>query len=151
MNSSAALIMVLPMRYAVQNSIDRVREGNSLYKSLEKTGYFSPIFVHLLASGEASGELDQLLQRVADQQDREVETVLKTVLTLFEPLLILFMGAVVLFIVLAILLPIFNLIRWDSVISISRLMLGVMRITFCFSYGRLQVRSINLKNQSDLL
>lgn len=109
MSASSDLITLLPMRSAVRDAIDRVREGQALHAALQKTNFFSPLFVHLLASGEASGELESLLQRVADQQDQEVQSVLKTTMTLFEPIMILFMGAVVLFIVMAVMLPIFDM------------------------------------------
>ncbi len=65
--------------------------------------------VHLIASGESSGKLEEMLERAAINQEREIETLIAALLGLFEPLLILFMGGVVLIIVLAILLPIFDL------------------------------------------
>ena len=65
--------------------------------------------VHLIASGEASGKLEEMLERSAVNQEREIETLVAALMGLFEPLLILFMGSVVLVIVLAILLPIFDL------------------------------------------
>jgi general secretion pathway protein F len=67
------------------------------------------MMIHLIASGEASGKLEEMLERAAINQEREIETMIATVLGLFEPLLILVMGGVVLIIVLAILLPIFDL------------------------------------------
>jgi general secretion pathway protein F len=65
--------------------------------------------VQLIASGEASGHLENMLERAATQQERETETLIAALLGIFEPMLILVMGAVVLIIVLAILLPIFDL------------------------------------------
>lgn len=65
--------------------------------------------MHLIGSGEASGKLDDMLERAADNQEREVETLVAGLMGVFEPVLILTMGAVVLTIVLAILLPIFDL------------------------------------------
>ena len=65
--------------------------------------------VHLIASGEGSGKLEEMLERAAVNQEREIETLISAVMGLFEPLLILVMGGLVLIIVLAILLPIFNL------------------------------------------
>lgn len=109
LHNSAKLITPVPMRKSVQNAINDVREGGAIYSALKKTGYFPPMFLHLLASGEKSGHLEEMLIKVADNQDTEVESVLQSVLTLFEPIMILVMGSVVLFIVLAVLLPIFSM------------------------------------------
>ena len=99
----------LPMRNAVEQTIERVREGAGLAKSLEQTGYFPPMFVNLVASGESSGDLEEMLERAATNQERELETTIAMLMGMMEPLLILTMGGVVLIIVLAILLPIFDL------------------------------------------
>jgi general secretion pathway protein F len=99
----------LPMREAVQQAAHRVREGSNIARALEQSRYFPPMTLHLIASGEASGKLESMLERAADNQERELETVIAAVMGMFEPLLILVMGGVVLVIVLAILLPIFNL------------------------------------------
>ena len=99
----------LPMKQAVEEAAGKVREGTSLYRALEKTGYFPPMTLSLLASGEASGNLEGMLERSADIQEREIETLVSTINGLFEPILILVMGGIVLIIVLAILLPIFDL------------------------------------------
>ena len=99
----------LPMRNAVEQTIGRVREGASLAKSLEQTGYFPPMFVNLVASGESSGDLEEMLERAATNQERELETTIAMLMGTMEPLLILGMGGVVLIIVMAILLPIFDL------------------------------------------
>lgn len=106
---AASVVSNLPMRAIVEEAACKVREGGSLRAALERGGCFPPIAIQLVASGEASGELDQMLQRAAASQEREMETLLMVLLGLFEPLLILLMGSVVLVIVLAILLPIFEL------------------------------------------
>jgi len=106
---SAQVMSNMPMREAVDEAAARVREGASIAGALEKSGYFPPMTVHLIASGETSGKLEEMLERAAINQEREIETLIAAVLGLFEPLLILFMGGVVLVIVLAILLPIFDL------------------------------------------
>jgi general secretion pathway protein F len=106
---SAQVMSNLPMRDAVDEATDRVREGASIHAALEKSGYFPPMTVHLIASGEASGKLEEMLERAAINQEREIETLIAAMLGLFEPMLILVMGGVVLIIVLAILLPIFDL------------------------------------------
>lgn len=99
----------LPMHEAMEQATARVKEGTSLSKALSASGYFPPMTVQLIASGEASGRLESMLERAAIQQERETETLIAGLLGVFEPLLILIMGGVVLVIVLAILLPIFDL------------------------------------------
>ena len=99
----------IPMREAVQEAASKVREGSAIHKALEKSGYFPPMTIHLIASGEASGNIEEMLERAADNQERELEAVTQGLLSLFEPVLILVMGAIVLVIVLAILMPIFNM------------------------------------------
>jgi general secretion pathway protein F len=106
---SAQVMSNLPMREAVTEATARVREGAGIAAALERSGYFPPMTVQLIASGEASGKLEEMLERAAINQEREIETLIAALLGLFEPLLILFMGSVVLIIVLAILLPIFDL------------------------------------------
>lgn len=87
----------------------QVREGVAISKTLRQTGFFPPMSIYLIASGENSGKLDEMLDRTAKTQETQVEQSINIMLTLFEPLMILVMGAIVLFIVLAILLPIFNM------------------------------------------
>lgn len=109
MKLATEVITNLPIRVAVLAATDRVREGASIHLALKETGYFAPMSLHLIASGEASGQLDNMLERASDNQDREIEGLTETMMSLFEPFLILFMGGVILIIVLAILLPIFEL------------------------------------------
>ncbi|MBT7411341.1 MAG: type II secretion system inner membrane protein GspF [Methylococcales bacterium] len=99
----------LPMRAAVHKATEQVREGAGLAYSLENSKQFPPILIHLIASGETSGNLEEMLERAATHQERETESIINTFLGLFEPFLIILMGGIVLTIVLAILLPIFNL------------------------------------------
>jgi general secretion pathway protein F len=99
----------LVMRNAVVDAAVMVREGASLTKALGESGYFPPMMLHMIASGENSGELEQMLERTADHQDQDFETLVSISLGLFEPVMILVMGILVLLIVLAILLPIFQL------------------------------------------
>ncbi len=109
MQTAMKLITPLPMRTAVENAIAQVREGSSIHRALQHARYFSPMFIHLVASGETSGQLDAMLQKAASQQEGDVEALINGALTLFEPVMILVMGSIVLFIVLAIMLPIFAL------------------------------------------
>lgn len=103
------VVVNLPMRDAIQNAANRVREGSSIHQALAADKLFPPITLHLIANGESSGELGTMLERAAQHQEREVETLISALMSVFEPVLILTMGAVVLMIVLAILLPIFDL------------------------------------------
>lgn len=99
----------LPMRDAVEAALRQVREGAGLARALGQTKLFPPMVVHLIASGEASGQLDTMLRRAADTQTRELESWVKALTALLEPVMILVMGVIVLFIVVAILLPIFEM------------------------------------------
>ena len=103
------VITNLPMRAAVQEAAARVREGAPIGKSLGASKIFPPMMVHLIASGESSGELETMLDRAATNQEREMDSILSTAVGLLGPLMILFMGGMVLIIVLAMLLPIFQL------------------------------------------
>ncbi len=99
----------IPMREAVEETSLRVREGAPIAASLSVSRLFPPMTLHLISSGEASGELETMLERAAVNQEREVDGLIATMLSILEPGLILLMGALVLIIVLAILMPIFEL------------------------------------------
>lgn len=103
------VISNLPMRSAVETTAVRVREGASLAGSLEQEGYFPPMVVNLIASGESGGNLDEMLERAAVNQEREMKTRINMLMGLLEPLLLVVMGGVVLVIVMAILQPIFDM------------------------------------------
>ena len=109
LNSGARVMTNTVMREAVEGAIERVREGESLARALGATRVFPPLMVHLVASGEMSGKLEQMLQRVAHLETQALERRLAVFLTLLEPVMILVMGGVVLMIVLAILLPIIEI------------------------------------------
>jgi general secretion pathway protein F len=98
-------------RKATTEAAARVREGQSISRALKQTGVFPGMLLHLVASGEASGELAKVLEQAARQQELTVETRLSALTALLEPLLILVMGVVVMVIVLATLEPIIDMNR----------------------------------------
>lgn len=97
------------IRDAINLAAEKVTEGGSLATQLERCGYFPPMMVQMIRSGEASGELDRMLERASSMQDREVSTFISTMLALLEPLMLVLMAAIVLVIVIAVMLPIVNM------------------------------------------
>ena len=97
------------LRRLLADATRRVSEGASLRMGLEGVGYFPPMLLHMVASGESSGELDTMLDRVALYQQAEVERIVTTLVALLQPLMLLLMGGLVMFIVMAVLLPILNM------------------------------------------
>lgn len=106
---SGSVITNLPMRSAINEATDRVREGSPIGRSLSKSKLFPPMTVHLISSGESSGTLGSMLERAAENQERELDSTLTTLIGLLGPMLIIIMGLFVLAIVFAMLLPIFEL------------------------------------------
>ncbi|AAU27445.1 TPA: type II secretion system protein GspF [Legionella pneumophila] len=109
MRVSSSLVTNIVMRQAFDFATLRVREGSGISEALKETKFISPMAIHLIASGEKSGQLSDMMERSASHLDNEVNRLIETSLTLLEPMVILLMGAVVLFIVLATLLPIFSM------------------------------------------
>lgn len=97
------------LREKVAEATVKVSEGSSLNAALEQSGYFPPMMLHMIASGESSGQLDDMLSRVANSMQQDVEALLNVLLSLFGPFMLLMMGGAVFTIVMAILLPIINL------------------------------------------
>jgi general secretion pathway protein F len=106
---SGQVVTNLPMRNAVDDAAVRVREGAPIGRSLGQSRLFPPMMIHLISSGETSGELDTMLERAAVHQERELDSILQGVVGLLGPVMILVMGGMVLLIVLAMLMPIFQL------------------------------------------
>lgn len=109
MTSSSKTISCLPLQDLMLHAAEKVRQGSAIAKSLRETGCFSPMIIHLIASGESSGTLESLLDKAATIQETDIRRTIDAFLTLLEPLIIVIMGGIVMFIVLAILLPIFQL------------------------------------------
>lgn len=112
---SSQVVSNLQIREAVRQAAARVREGGSLSRALEQSGYFPPMLVQMIASGETGGELDQMLNRAGEYQEREVNTVVSTMVGLLGPLMLLFMAGVVVLIVLAVLLPIIEMNQFTNI------------------------------------
>jgi general secretion pathway protein F len=109
LEAGTGVMTLVPMREALTTAARGVREGMPLARALGATNAFPPVMVHLIASGEISGRLDESLERAARQQQNDISIRLAAFAALFEPAMILVMGGLVLGIVLAILLPIFQL------------------------------------------
>ena len=106
---AAQVVGNLAIREAVVTAAARVREGGSLSRALETSGYFPPMLVQMIASGETSGELDNMLTRAADYQERELTSTVQTMVGLLGPLMLLTMAGFVILIVLAVMLPIMQM------------------------------------------
>ncbi len=94
---------------AIEAGRDSIREGQSVAEPLRASGHFPPLLVHMIAVGERSGELESMLSRAADAYDNEVEASVNALSSILAPVLVVFMGGIVAFMVIAILLPIFEL------------------------------------------
>ncbi len=105
----ASTLNLLPLREAIAAAAARVREGGSLSRALAESGRFPALLTRLVGSGEKSGELEPMLDHAADLQEKQVQGALGAFVAILEPLLIVAMGGIVLFMVLAILLPIFEM------------------------------------------
>ena len=106
---SATVIANLAIRQRLHEVARSVREGGTLARGLERSGDIPPMMLHLIASGERAGELDNMLARAAEQQEKTLAARIALVVSLFEPIMLVLMGGVVLLIVMAILLPILSL------------------------------------------
>ncbi len=105
------VIVNLVLRQESRQVAVEVQEGSSLSKALDRAPHFPPMMVHMAASGESSGALEDMLERSAANQERELEMSLSRFMALFEPLMVVVMGAIVMVIVLAIMLPIFDMTK----------------------------------------
>ena len=106
---AAQVVGNLAIRDAVKHAAVKVREGGNLSRALDASGYFPPMLVQMIASGEASGELDHMLTRAADYQERELTSTVNTMVGLLGPIMLLVMASVVVLIVLSVMLPIMQM------------------------------------------
>ncbi len=93
----------------IQDAIGSIREGQSISEPLKKSGHFPPIVTHMIAIGEKSGQLENMLENVADSYDAAVETRVQVLTSLLEPLMIVVMGGAVAFIAISILMPLIQM------------------------------------------
>lgn len=94
---------------AVEGARQNIREGETIADPLKRSGEFPALVTHMIAVGERSGEMEEMLRRVSQIYDGEVDRVITRLTSLMEPIMILAMGLIVFFIVVAILLPIFEM------------------------------------------
>lgn len=104
----------LSYKERAQLIVEAVREGKSLRYALDASGFFPPMLVHMVGSGERSGELENMLQRGAESQERELDNAIAGMMGIMEPIMVLFLGGFVMTIVMAILLPIFGMNKMFS-------------------------------------
>lgn len=109
MRIAGAVVPNTSTRARVEAATQLVSEGSSLFRALDQVGSFPPMMLHMIASGESSGELEQMLARVATHQEAELERTVTVFVKLLEPIMVGVMGLMVLFIVIAIMLPIMQL------------------------------------------
>ncbi len=109
LDTAAGVIWARPIRNAAYAAAAHVREGVSLARALASQRTFPALLVHLVANGEQSGRLPEMLDRAAREQDSDVERRLTWLAALVQPVLIVFMGAIVLVLVLAVMLPIVSM------------------------------------------
>ncbi|MDA9109808.1 type II secretion system inner membrane protein GspF [Woeseiaceae bacterium] len=106
---SSNVVTNLPMKKAIERTAIQVSEGESISKSLSQSRLFPPMMIHMIGSGENSGRLEEMLDRATTNQEQEVENTISTLLGIMQPMTVIIMASVVLLIVLAILLPIFEI------------------------------------------
>ncbi len=93
----------------IDDAVEEIREGKSMAASFQQSKWFPPMAVQMISVGEQSGELEVMLQKIADSYEKEVESNVMGLTSMIEPVMILAMGLVVGFIVISILLPIFEM------------------------------------------
>ena len=109
MKISAQVIANTAIEERLGIAAQKVTEGGSLHLALQDTKVFPPMMLHMIASGEVSGELDTMLEKTARNQENDLQNTVTTLVSMFEPLMLLAMGGIVVLIVIAIMLPILNM------------------------------------------
>jgi general secretion pathway protein F len=109
LDAASEVVHMTPLRRAAQGAATLVREGVTLSRALKEQAQFPPVLIHLVGSGEASGRLGPMLERAAEELERDAERRLAWLAALLQPALIVVMGAIVLVLVLAVMLPIVSM------------------------------------------
>ena len=109
MRIASEVLSNLPMKQAVLDAANQIKEGVGISKALEVTGYFPSMMLHLISSGESSGSLDEMLISSADYQEIEVQAKSSVLLAASQPLIIVFLGGLVMLIMMGVLMPIFDM------------------------------------------
>ncbi len=109
MKISAQVIENLVIEERLGIAAQSVSKGGSLHLALQETKIFPPMMLHMIASGEVSGELDTMLEKTAHNQENDLQNTVTTLVSMFEPIMLLAMGGIVVLIVIAIMLPILNM------------------------------------------
>ena len=109
LDAASDVVRMLPLRRAAQSAAALVREGVTLSRALKEQAEFPPVLIHLVANGESTGRLGPMLQRAAEELERDAERRLAWLAALLQPALIVVMGAIVLVLVLAVMLPIVSM------------------------------------------
>jgi general secretion pathway protein F len=109
LDAAADVVRMIPMQKAARAAAALVREGVTLSRALKDQAEFPPVLIHLVANGESSGRLGPMLQRAAEELERDAERRLGWLAALLQPALIVVMGAIVLVLVLAVMLPIVSM------------------------------------------
>jgi len=99
----------LALKDCAQEIAEQVSEGGSLHRAMDESEQFPPLMVQMVASGEGSGKLEEMLERASLNQERELEMMMASLMSAFQPIMVLIMAGLVLTIVLAVLLPMFEL------------------------------------------
>ena len=97
------------MRNTAKKTVTKVSEGESISTSLSSTNLFPSMMIYMIASGEKSGKLEEMLDKATENQEEEFKNTIESLLGILQPLTVVVMAIIVLLIVLAILLPIFEI------------------------------------------
>ena len=105
------LVGNVPIAQAISNAKENITEGQSIADPLKRSGEFPPMMIHMIAIGEKTGELPEMLQNVADTYEEQVNTRIDGLTNLLEPLMIIGMGGAVGFIVISVFMPLMDMMN----------------------------------------